>query len=149
MSTAIHLCSPAEADRLCALMAQYHAETGRDIGDEQRRAAVLPLVEGAPHGVAYLFGPARAATGYVIVSFGWSVEFGGLEARIVELYIRPNVRGRGIGQEALNAIAKALGAAGVKALHLDLDRNDAATMRFAQKARFAPRDGVQIMTRRL
>lgn len=147
MSTAIHLATPADAPKLLPLMAAFHAEYGLDLDDAHRSAAVSPLLEGSPLGAVWLFGLAKAPTGYVIITFGWSVELGGMEAFVDELYIRPNVRKRGLASEALSTIAGSLHDVGVKALHLEVDRADDATQRLYTRARFKLRDRYSLMTR--
>ena len=99
MSAALTLAKPEHLDRLVALCAAFHEEEGITQSDDQRRAALGPLVEGLPYGAVYLIGPPRAPIGYIVICFGWSVEFGGLDAIIDELYIRPGVRGRGIASD--------------------------------------------------
>ena len=147
MSAALHLAKPDDLDRLAALGAAFHAETGLTIAPEDRRAALAPLLEGIPHGAAYLIGPARAPMGYIIVSFGWSLDTGGMTARVDELYLRRAVRGRGIAGEILISLPKALAEAGVKQLHLEVARGDEATQRLFQRAGFKVRDDKVQMTR--
>ncbi len=80
MTTAIHLATPEDALRLLTLIAAFHAEYGREAEDAHRDAALLPLLEGSPLGAAWLFGPKMSPTGYVIITFGWSMEIGGMDA---------------------------------------------------------------------
>ncbi|MDX5401864.1 MAG: GNAT family N-acetyltransferase [Rhodobacterales bacterium] len=143
----LHLATTEDLDRVVPLVAAFHAEMGYDTDDAHHHAAVLPLLEGSPHGAIWLVGPRRAPVGYVVISFGWSVEFGGLDGVVDEIFVRPPVRGRGMGFEALNGIAKALGANGVRALHLEVARDDARTQRFYARARFHPRDHTMFMSR--
>lgn len=149
MSTAIHLATSADLDALLTLVARFHEEMGIASDDAMRRAGLEPLLEGSPLGAAYLFGPARAPIGYVVVTFGWSLEFGGMDSFVDEIYIRPSVRNRGIGTETLIAVGKALQGAGVTALHLEVKRDDRATQRLYEKAGFGLRDQYCLMTRRL
>lgn len=147
--TALHLARPEDIDRLLALIAAFQEEHGLALDDATRRAGLMPLLEGSPHGVAYLIGPQRAPIGYVVISFGWALEFGGMDGFVDEIYIRPGVRGRGIGSEVLTALPKALAGAGLKALHLEVKREDAATRRFYSKLRFQEREDYMLMTLRL
>ncbi len=149
MTTAIHLATPDDAPRLLTLIAAFHAEYGIDRSDEQRSAALIPLLQGSPLGAAWLFGPAKAPTGYTIITFGWSMEMGGMDAIVDELFIRPSVRKRGIASEVLMAISSSLADVGVKALHLEVDRSDAATQRLYARAHFKLRDRLSLMTRTL
>jgi len=149
MTAALSLARPDDLARLAALVAAFHAEAGIAQDEESRAAALAPLLEGSPHGCVYLVGPRRAPIGYVVVTFGWSVEFGGLDAIVDEVFLRPAVRGRGIATEALIALSKTLGAAGVRGLHLEVDREDAAAQRLYARCGFAPRERYMLMSKRL
>lgn len=149
MSAALHLARPGDLDRLAALVAAFHAEAGIDQDPDARRGALLPLLDGIPQGCVYLIGPARAPLGYVIITFGWSVEFGGMDAAVDEIYIRPAVRGRGIAGEVLIALPMALAGAGLKALHLEVGRDNDAAIRLYARAGFRPREGYMLMSKPL
>jgi len=149
VSTALHLAKPDDLARLTALVAAFHAEEGISQTDEQRSAGLAPLLDGIPHGAAYLLGPARAPIGYVIVTFGWSVEFGGMDAFVDEIFIRSAVRGRGLAGEVLITLPKALADAGVKAVHLEVDRENESARRLYARSGFVARDRYMLMTRKL
>lgn len=145
----LHLANAADLAQLLPLVAAFHAEKELDTDTVDPRDAVMPLLDGSPHGAIWLIGPRRAPVGYVAISFGWSLEYGGVRAMVDEIYVRPAVRGRGMGFEALNGIAKALGAGGVQVLYLEVDRDDARALRFYSRARFTPRDETLFMVRLL
>jgi len=149
VSAALHLAKPDDLDRLEVLVAAFHAEAGLGSSQETRRAGLAPLLEGIPHGAAYLIGPTRAPVGYVIISFGWSVEFGGIDAFLAELYLRPAVRGRGIASETLLALPAALAGAGVRALHLEVGRDNEQARRLYTRVGFAPRERYMLMSKHL
>ena len=149
MSAALTLAKPEHLDRLTALVAAFHEEAAIKTTPEERTAGVGPLLDGIPHGCAYLIGPPRAPIGYIVICFGWSVEFGGLDAIIDELYIRPGVRGRGIATEALTALPKALSAYGLRAIHLEVDKDNPAAIKLYKRAGFAPREKYMFMSRPL
>ncbi|MYM53991.1 GNAT family N-acetyltransferase [Thalassovita mangrovi] len=144
--TALHLAGPDDLDRLLPLVRAFHEEHGIARSDDDRIAGLQPIVEGSPHGVAYLIGPQRAPIGYIVISFGWSLEFGGMDGFVDEIYLRPSIRGRGIGSEVLTALPKALAGAGLKALHLEVKRDDEKTRRFYSRLRFAEREDYMLMT---
>lgn len=145
----VHLANSDDAPQLLPQVAAMHAEMGFDTDAAHQDAAMAPLLAGSPHGAVWLIGPRRAPVGYLVVSFGWSVEYGGMDAIVDELYIRPGVRGRGMGSEALNAVAQALKQTQVRALHLEVDRKDDSALRLYNRAGFRARDGYMYMSRRL
>lgn len=146
MTTAIHLGAASDLDRVLSLMERYHQEAGLPYDDAHRVEVVTPLLAGSPLGAIWLIGPARAPLGYLTVTFGWSVPAGGMVGWLAEAFIRPSVRNRGIGTESLHAVAVSLKAAGVKALHVQLDDATNAPARFCAKAGFALGPDQVIMT---
>lgn len=149
MSAALTLAGSGHLDRLLPLVTAHHHEAGIQLSDAVRREGLEPLLSGIPHGCAYLIGPPRAPIGYIVVTFGWSMEFGGMEATIDELFVRPGVRGRGIASEALIALPRALASAGLRAIHLEVDRDNPAALKLYRRAGFAPRENYMVMSRRL
>jgi len=69
-------------------------------------------------GAAYLIGPPGAPIGYIIVTFGWSIGIGGMDGFKDKLYVRSDVRSRGIASEVLLSLPRALAGARLKALQL-------------------------------
>jgi GNAT superfamily N-acetyltransferase len=136
MSAAVNLAGEDSADLCLALMEKHHAEQGLAYDDAHRIAIVAPLLAGNPLGAIWLIGPARAPLGYVLVTFAWSIEAGGMVGWISEIYMRPSVRKRGIGTETLHAVAIALRAGGVKALHADLGAADNPLLHFWNRVGF-------------
>lgn len=146
MSAALHLAKPDDLTRLQSLVTRLHNHEGIVQSDEDREAALRPLLEGSPHGAAYLIGPRQGPVGYIVVSFGYSVEMGGIDGFVDEFYIRENVRGRGMGSEVIRTLIPALAEYGVKALHLEVDRTNDKAKRLYGRLGFELRDKHQLMT---
>lgn len=149
MTTAIALAGPADLERVLSLATRYHEEAGLTLDEQQRENAIDPLLQGSPLGAVWLIGPNRAPLGYVLVTFGWSVAFGGMTGWLAEAYIRPSVRRRGIGTEVVHAIALNLREAGLKALHADVTDKTEAAARFCSRAGFRDSRAATVLTDRL
>lgn len=145
MSNLLHLATTEDFDKLEKMVAAYHEMEGIESDADDRRSALTPLLEGSPHGAIWMIGPQMAPVGYIAVSFGWSIELGGLDGIIDEFWLREAVRGRGMGGEALIALQKALRGAGVIAISLEVAHGNAAAQRLYARAGFVPRD-YQFMT---
>ena len=145
MTQVLHLAGKDDLDRLERMVAAYHAEEVIESDEAHRRAALEPLLEGSPHGAIWMIGPQMAPVGYIAVSFGWSIELGGLDGVLDEFWIREKVRGRGMGSEALAALQKALKGAGVMALSLEVATGNGTAQRLYERAGFARRN-YQYMT---
>lgn len=64
------------------------------------------------------------AIGYVTLTFSYSLEFGGRDALIDELYIREGYRGAGIGTKVLEFMTYFCKYLGIKAIHLVVERKN-------------------------
>lgn len=147
MSAALTLATPEHLGKLDPLVAAFHTEENIELDEAARHGALTPLLDGSPHGAVYLIGPPRAPIGYIVITFTWSLEYGGLDALIDEIYIRPGVRGRGIATEVLNGLPRALGDAGVKAIHLEVAKDAAKTQAFYRRAGFKANETRILMTK--
>ncbi len=145
MKTKLHMARIEDLERLLGMVAAFHAEFGIVQDDETRLAAVLPLLEGSPLGVVYILGPRNAPVGYVAISFGWSIELGGIDGYIDEFWVRPAVRNKGMGGEALSALIRALKDAGVRALHLEVER-ESPVNKLYERLGFEKREKYCLMT---
>ena len=96
MCAAITLAKPDDLDRLEGLVMLCHQEIGIDVSPAQRRQGLSHVLANSPHAAAYLIGPVRAPVGYVMLSFGWSLQLMGHYCTIDQIYVRSGVRGRGM-----------------------------------------------------
>jgi ribosomal protein S18 acetylase RimI-like enzyme len=140
---------PEHLSRLLPMVAAYHEFEGIDSTDSRRRAALEPMLRGTPLGAVWLIGPKMSPVGYVAVGLGWSIELGGPDAFVDELFIREAVRGRGMGAQALDALAVEMGKRGVVALHLEVANDNTRALSFYARRGFSRRDKYFLMTRRL
>lgn len=59
-----------------------------------------------------------AVCGYLVLTWGFDLEWGGRDAFLTELYLLPQTRGRGLGRKALPLIEQLAREHGARALHL-------------------------------
>ena len=146
MSAAIHLAREVDIDNLLPLISDFHDYEKLSFSDEHRMNAVRPLLQGSPLGAIWLIGPRRAPVGYIVITFGWSIEMGGMDGFVDEFYIRKSVRGRGMGTEVLRALMRQLAESGLMALHLEVSHENIAAQRIYRRSGFQLRDKYQLMT---
>jgi GNAT superfamily N-acetyltransferase len=83
-----------------------NAEDGHPVG-AQNRQALRTLLDSPDWGRVFLLQDTDRQTepaGYIILCFGFSVELGGRDLLIDELYLAASHRGRGLGTAMLQAI---------------------------------------------
>jgi ribosomal protein S18 acetylase RimI-like enzyme len=74
--------------------------------------------------------------GYVLVTFGFSLEFDGRDAFIDELYIAPHARGLGHGTAALAAAEAVCREHGISAMHLEVEFENEKARRLYERTGF-------------
>ena len=114
--------------RLLGMMRDFHRGEHIDTPAAAGEASVRHLVEsGASGRIWVILDESGSAAGYMVLTFGFSIEFEGRDAFVDELYLRPEFRGRGWGTAAVEFAAAAAHQLGVRALHLEATRgNDSA-----------------------
>ncbi|MGH6920446.1 MAG: GNAT family N-acetyltransferase, partial [Geminicoccaceae bacterium] len=108
------------------LVRAYYVEDGHSFHDDRQPAALAALAAGEPFGRAWLIALDRRPVGYVVLSWGFSVEAGGREACLDEIYLVPEVRNRGLGNRVLALVDAEARAIGVRRLFLEVERRNRA-----------------------
>lgn len=78
--------------------------------------------------------------GYAVLTFGFSLEYGGRDAIIDELYLRESYRNRGLGKQVMELLRGFCYSEGIKALHLEVFNHNQAAYRFYRNQGFRERD---------
>lgn len=146
MST-LHLATADDIPKLLPMIAAYHAFEGLQTTEDQHQAALEVLFSGQVQAACWLIGPRKAPVGYIAVSFGFSIELGGMDAFIDEFFIRQAVRGRGMGSQVLELLIPMLKQSGVQALHLEVDNDNTRAQKLYGRAGFRNRGRYHLMTR--
>ena len=117
----------ADADVLLSMVRAFHAEEGRSL-DAESAAAVVGIARGEPLARGWIVRSAGRAVGYVLITLGYSIEYGGRDGFIDDLYLVPKARGLGWGRCLLDFACREAQRLGIKTLHLEVEPgNDRAT----------------------
>jgi ribosomal protein S18 acetylase RimI-like enzyme len=149
MRASVRLAAPADLPSLLQLMRGYYRDDGLPF-DVDRAAAVMSRLLAEPQwGFVLILDLAGSLLGYVAVCIGFSLELGGNDAFIDELFVAPEHRRIGNGRRLLEAAASHAKAVDVRALHLEVDRGNGAACALYGSLGFALRDRYFLMTRSL
>jgi GNAT superfamily N-acetyltransferase len=123
---------------LLELMSEFCAIDGH-VFDERRIAGCLPaLLRTDDHGLVWMIGD--PVVGYAVITWGYSLESGGLEALIDEIYLRS--RERGLGSQAIKAILEDCRARGVIMVFLETESRNTRARQFYARAGFTADDSI-------
>jgi len=122
----IRRATPADLDTLLPLVAAFCAVDGHDFEQQRVCRALGPLLADDRFGVVWLIG--EPTLGYAVLTWSYSLESGGVDALLDELFVRE--RGRGTGAAALAAIFDDLRGRGITRIFLETEDTNAAARRF-------------------
>lgn len=115
-----------EAEILLAMMREYYDFDGHAFEEDRARQTLLAFLREPGIGRAWLICDYAVPVGYVVLTFGYSLEYLGRDAFLDEFYIRESHRGRGWGRQALEFVEEQARANGVRSIHLEVVRANAS-----------------------
>jgi GNAT superfamily N-acetyltransferase len=120
VTTVVRRAVPEDLPVLLELVDEYCQADDHDFDETVARAGLEPLLIDDTFGAIWMIDPAPdTADGYVVVTWGWSIEIGGLDVVLDEFYVRS--RGEGKGGHALGVIEDDCRARGVKRIFLETE----------------------------
>lgn len=122
MKTEFKRVDETDVETLLPMMADFYLHEGLVFDEMVARRALLGLLKNEAHGQAFLIEADGALAGYTILTFGYSLEFGGVDAFVDELYLQAAYRAQGVGKAALEFLVEVCATLGIHALHLEVER---------------------------
>ena len=110
-------------DALLGLQRTSYLEDGYSFVESEAREAWSTLLSDSELGRVWVIETDSDAVGYLVVTLGYSLEYRGLDAFIDELFVLSRQRGRGLGTAALAVAEESCREIGVRALHLEVERD--------------------------
>ena len=142
----LEIAGPPQLGDLLPLVAAFHLFEEISLAADIREKSVGGLLNDGTLGEVWLIKRSAHLIGYVVVCFSYSVELGGREVVIDELYIEAPERGAGVGSEVLERLKEHLRDHNVVAIQLEVNqRNERAKSLYTQSG-FSCRDKYQVMT---
>ena len=148
MELSFRLAQPGDAELLLGLMRQLYALDGYPFEEGTARAALEGLVRDTRLGRVWVIGSGAEPIGYLVLTFGYSLEFGGRDAFVDELFVAAGHRHRGVGTRAIEFAAEQCRALGVHALHLEVEHANTVAQALYRKVGFEDHDRY-LLTRRI
>lgn len=123
--------TPADLDVLVELAAEYCAADGHEFDEATARSGFGPLLRDDRHGIVLLAELDGAVDGYGVVTWGWSIEIGGLDVVLDELFSRTT--GRGVGTALLRHLEAACRDRDVKRIFLETELPNESARRLYER----------------
>ncbi len=148
---AISLRQAVESDlpALLPLVTAYHTFEEIDLTEAQNTAALLPLLRDPSIGLVWFICEHDQPVGYMAICYSYSIEYGGRDCFLDELFIADTHRGQGIGPLALSMASEKLAADGVRTMLLEVAHGNPRAQKTYTNLGFQPRDRYILMSRML
>jgi GNAT superfamily N-acetyltransferase len=126
----------ADVNSLVALCRELNEHDGTPFHEERHHPAVAELIAHPEWGRIFLIECDGEVAGYAVLVLGFSLEFGGRDAFVDELFVREPFRGRGLGTKTMEYLYSIAQSLGVRALHLEVERANTEAQEFYRKQGF-------------
>ena len=130
------LADESDTVTLLKFMRAYYAFDGHGFDQEKARAALTTLLGDRNLGRVWLILDGDAPVGYVVIAFGYSLEWLGRDAFVDEFYLLEDHRGRGWGRRTMDFVEDAARSLNVRALHLEVVRQNTTALEVYRKLGF-------------
>lgn len=145
----LRIAQAGDVPALLAMMVDFNAHEQIAWSPADGEAPLRLLLAAPELGRVGLLERDGATLGYFVMTYGFDLEWGGRDAFLTELYLRPEARGRGLAGPALAAIEALARAHEVRALHLLVRPDNTAARRAYARAGFAEPPAAVALTKPL
>jgi GNAT superfamily N-acetyltransferase len=148
MEPTFRLAKDSDIDILVEFMRQFYAIDGYPFEDVAARRAMGKIVQDPTLGRAWMICDGDVPIGYIVLTFGYSLEYQGRDAFIDEFYIDAAQRNKGVGSKTLEFALEVCLELDINALHLEVEPMNAAGLALYGKFGFVDHNR-RLMTRRI
>ena len=108
-----------DVDVLADLMQAFYAEAGFGLAHDRAAQAFRALLEDPRLGHVWLAEREQRPIGHLVLTLGFSMEFGGPRGFVDDFFVLPNERGNGVGAAILAKVKEECAALGVRCLTVE------------------------------
>jgi GNAT superfamily N-acetyltransferase len=138
MASCTRAAQKTDIPALVELMAEFYGESGYPLPVAAATQSFSTILADAKLGRVFIVDIDDAPAGYIVITFGFSMEYGGLQAFIDDFFVKPMARGHGLGAAALQLVRGVCSDLGIRTLLVETDSESQSARRFYQKAGFEP-----------
>jgi ribosomal protein S18 acetylase RimI-like enzyme len=139
---------PAQTDDLQTLldmMTDFYAESGYVLDRTRTAQAFTALLADPRLGRVWIIEQGSARAGYIVVTFVFAMEYGGVTAVVDDFYVRAAARGVGLGTAALAEVRRACSELGLRAMRVEVGHDNTVARSVYRRVGFEVVDH-QLMT---
>lgn len=135
-ATAFRIFTRQDIPAIVDMMRQFNAIDDYPFNEKERNENLELLLANSNYGCLWVIQFNAEIAGYMFLGFGFSFEFKGRDAFVDELFIRPEFRGKGIGNQAIDFVISEAKRLGIKVLHLEAEKHNEQALRLYRNKGF-------------
>ncbi len=137
METNFKIAENSDIEILLQFIQEFYEYDGHLIFDEEIiRQVLTKILNDESIGRVWLIQQDSQAIGYIVLTFGYSLEYRGRDAFVDEFYIRETYRGQGVGTKTIEFMENVCQSLGINAVHLEVERENEIAQNFYKKVGF-------------
>ena len=129
-----------DIDHLLEMVRDFHAHDHLPFDADVIRPILGTLIQNDTLGRLWIIRVDEQVAGYVVMGFGFSIEYLGRDAFVDEFFLVDVWRGRGIGRQVLGIVQAEARRLGVRVLHLEVTRGNTRALKLYQSSGFQDSD---------
>ena len=133
MAIAVDRAAPADIAVLAQLMQEAYLEASYTLDRHWAARTLAKLIANPALGTVWLLSRGGHAAGFAVLTLRFSMEYGGMDAFIDDLFVRPEHRRQGVATAALTALFAECRRRRMLALHVEVGRDNLAANRLYRK----------------
>jgi len=126
----IRAARPSDERELLSLIRAYYRFDSIAFDRKSISGALRTLLRKPSHGKVWVVANGNRLVAYLVLTFNYDLEFGGLEGIVTELYVDEHSRGRGLGRKLIDAARSFCHKSGIGTIELQVSRNNRAARAF-------------------
>ena len=134
--------TPQDRAVLGEMIREYYAHDRHEIDDLVIESALDSALVPNQHIRIWIIEVAGETAGYVAVAIGFTIEAGGHDGFLDELYLREPYRGAGIGRRAVEFAIDACPGLGIRRISLEVERHNERARRLYEDIGFFAHDRI-------
>ncbi len=136
----------SDIPQLVELMREFYAESDFALNEAHAAAAFSALLADERLGAIWLLDVAEKPAGYLVLTWCYSMEYGGQKAVLDDFFVRPAHRNTGVGTAALAAVPDLCRARGMRAITIEAAPDNGPAQRVYRRTGFVPAPDRELLT---
>ena len=122
------------------MIQEYYQFDNQSVSEEKIDSSLSFALEDNPYVSIWLIDIADTIAGYFVIAIGFTVEAGGKDGFLDELFLRERFRGKGIGRKAINFAIELCPALEIQRLSLEVEAHNSRARQLYEDIGFFAHD---------